>query len=396
VKRSAYRRRVYFIGFVVFLAMLAGGLLLGTQSSLTLERGPAGNVTAINAWRLAGVPLIKRTVTNLREVRLVEMSLSVRDQRSTAYHDMWGRRVIPERVVLVGDSPVEYPYREDVSLIRSFLKNPRNARVEWTQPVDIRRQASSWVLLALAGLSAVGWIWQRLGGRDPLSGAQKNVTPLPPAVGGAVFIGGIVVLGFFFTAGHRIVGPLATRKVTLLMESAAKNDAAGVTKAVQQGVFVDARDSQDMTALMLAARTGAVAAADALVQAGANLGLRDLNDNTAVMWAVQMKHADVATQLLDAGSGVEDADANGRTALHLAAERGNATLVRRILEAGGHVNQPDAHGWTPVFFAAASGSADTVAALVENGAVTTTKLPDGRTAADLAQSDAIVQAFNKR
>jgi ankyrin repeat protein len=91
--------------------------------------------------------------------------------------------------------------------------------------------------------------------------------------------------------------------VQALQQAASRDDAAGVTSAVNQGVFVDARDGQDMTALMLAARAGATHAVDALLQAGANLGLRDLNDNTALMYAVQTKHVDVAMRLLDAGAG---------------------------------------------------------------------------------------------
>jgi len=348
--------------------MLVGGLLLGTQSSLTLERSASGSVTAVNAWRFTGVPLITRSVTGLREVRIVPMNLSTRDERSSAYQDIWGRRVIPERVVLVGDSEVDYPYREDVSLIRSFLTNPRNPRVQLTQPLDIRRKAASFVLLTLAALSVIGAGWQWVAGRDPLSGAPRKVRPLPPAVGQAVFVGGIVGLLWFFTAGHRTFGPLAPRKVEALQQAASRDDAAGVASAVDRGVFVDARDSQGMTALMLAARAGAAHAVDALLQAGANFGLRDLNDNTALMYAVQTKHMDVAMRLLDAGAGVEDADANGRTALHLAAEAGHAAVIQRVLQAGAQVNQPDAHGWTPLSFATAGGHTDAMAVLVNAGA----------------------------
>ncbi len=295
--------------------MLAAGLLLGTQSSLTLERTGSGGVTAVNAWRLSGVPLLTRTVTGLREVRIVPMNLSTRDQRSTAYHDIWGRRVVPERVVLVGDNDVEYPYREDVSLIRHFLANPSRDRLQLDQPLDVRRKVSSIVLLTLAALTVVGFVWQRVAGRDPLSGAPRKVKPLPQPYGTAIFIGGIVVMFWFFTAGHRVFGPLAPRKVNLLMESAKQDDDAGVDKAIKQGVFIDARDGQDMTSLMLAARSGASRATDALIAAGANVGLRDLNDMTALGWAVRTKHLDTAKRLLDAGAALEDLDADAITVL---------------------------------------------------------------------------------
>jgi len=309
------RRQIKVVGYLVFLVMLAAGLLLGTQSSLTLERTSSGGVTAVNAWRLSSVALIKRTVTGLREVRIVPMNLSTRDQRSTAYHDMWGRRVVPERVVLVGDNDVEYPYREDVSLIRHFLANPSRDRLQLDQPLDVRRRVSSIVLLTLAALTIVGFVWQRVAGRDPLSGAPRKVKPLPQPWGTVIFIGGIVVTFWFFTAGHRVFGPLAPRKVNLLMESAKQDDAAGVDKAIKQGVFIDARDGQDMTSLMLAARSGASRATDALIAAGANVGLRDLNDMTALGWAVRTKHLDTAKHLLDSGAALEDLDADAITVL---------------------------------------------------------------------------------
>jgi hypothetical protein len=89
---STRRRQIKVVGYILFLVMLAGGLLLGTESSLTLDRNASGSVTAVNAWRFAGVPLIRRSVTRLREVRLVPMNLSTRDERSSAYHDFRGRR----------------------------------------------------------------------------------------------------------------------------------------------------------------------------------------------------------------------------------------------------------------------------------------------------------------
>jgi len=59
---------------------------------------------------------------------------------------------------------------------------------------------ASFVLLTLAGLTTIGAVWQQVAGRDPLSGAPRKVRPLPPAIGRAVFVGGIAVLFWFFTA----------------------------------------------------------------------------------------------------------------------------------------------------------------------------------------------------
>jgi ankyrin repeat protein len=378
------------VGFIFMLAVLLGGLYLGTESSLHLQREASGSVTAVNAWRSAGrFALLTRSVTGLRVAKMQEVDLSERERRSTAHRDVFGRLEVPEELLLIGDTQIAYPYHEDLSLIRAFINNPRNAEALLTHPVDIRRTVASWVLLAIAFLGIVGWIVKLATGRDPLAGAPAKVKPLPPAVGAAVFLGAVAFLGWFLFAGHLVFGPVATSKVRLLMNSARQNNAAGIQQAAARGVYVDVRDEQGMTALMLAARADAALAVDALLGAGANPNLRDNSDNTALMSALQMRKAASAARLLAAAFDVDAADSNGRTALHLAAERGEAVYVRRLLQAGANANQPDTHGWTPIFFAAASGDPETVAALLQAGADPSRQLPDRRRPSDLAQTDAV-------
>jgi len=368
------------VGFIIFLALLVAGLLLGTQSKLTLTRDAAGSVTAINAWTFAGrQTLISHSVANFREVKFEEMSLTEEERRSSTSQSR-ARQIM----VLVGDGQFAYPYQEDAGLIRSFLNNSRNPELVLGHPIDIRRKVASWLLLTLVALSAAGWIVTLILGRDPLKGIDRSVKPLPPAVGGSIFLGGVVLVAWFFMAGHHFFGPLATRKVKLLMNSATQDNAAGITEAARQGVFIDTRDDQGMTALMLAVRAGGAHALDALLNAGANPNLRADSEDTALMMAIQMRRPALAFRLLDASPDLGISDSNGRTPLHAAAERGDAAMVRLMLKSGADVNLADSHGWTPLFFAAASGSEDAVRALLGAGANTTRKLPDGRIAADLA------------
>jgi hypothetical protein len=306
---------------------------------------------------------------------------------------VFGQLVVPEQLFLVGATTVAYPYGDDLSLIRAFISNRRQTTSTVRHPVDIRRQVASWALLALAIAIVIGWIVTLVMGRDPLAGAPDRVTPLPPAVGTAVFLGAIAAGGWFFMAGHHVFGPVATAKVRLLTSAASQNNAAGIREAAARGVFIDVRDGQGMTALMLAARADAVDAVDALLNAGAAPDARDNNDNTALMWAIQMDKALAATRLLDAPIDVAAADLNGRTALHLASSRGEATSVARLLKAGADPKQPDAHGWPPIIFAATSGSVETVRALLAAGADPRVRLPDNRTAADLAQGQDVLQAI---
>ena len=394
MKSAVKQRNAKAISIIFFLTLLAAGLLLGTESTLVLERSANGSVTAANAWRFMGMlPLISRSVANVRDVKIREKDLSERDRRSSAYRNSWGMLNVPEELVIVGDTQLTYPYREDASLIRAFLKNPANNKTAVRHPVDIRRKVASVVLLTLVMLSIVGWIWKKAYGRDPLAGAPRKVKPLPPAVGQAIFIFAIVFLGWFFTAGHRVMGPLAAKKVNLLLLSAGNDKAAGVEQAVNRGVFIDARDDQSRTALMIAARSGARNAAEALLKAGANPDLRDQGDNTALMIAIQTGHNEIAMRLLDSGADMEAADIDGRTALHFSSEQADASVLKRLIGLGANVNQPDAHGWTPIFFAVAGESADSVRSLLDAGADARKKLPDGRTVADLPYSDPSVGAI---
>jgi hypothetical protein len=381
-----------WVGLLFIALMIGAGLLLNTDSTLTLTRDPSGAVTAVNEWRYAGLlTLLRRTVTHLRDARIQEVNLSERDRRSSANRNVFGMLEVPEELVLRGDSELAYPYRDDLSLIRGFLRNPVHRETTLHHPTDIRRAVGSVILLTLGLLSLVGWVVKLILGRDPLAGLPKRVKPLPPAVGGMVFLA-IVGLGWgFFAAGHRLFGPVADSKVRLLLASAQNNDAAGVEQAIQRGVYLDVRDGQGMTALHLAARTGSASSARALLQAGARTDPIDDNETTPLLWAIQMGHPELAQSLMEAGADPTNADANGRTALHLAAQQGQGGLLPLLLRAGAEVNRADLHGWTPLFFAAASNSAETVWILLEAGADVRRRLPDGRTPADLAQGNRELQ-----
>jgi hypothetical protein len=384
------RRRDTIAGLLFLAVLLVAGLLLGAKSTLTLRRDASGAVTAVNAWRFAGrVTLISHSVTGLREVRFEADTLSDSDRRSSSGRSLLGPAKRPEHAVLIGsDGQFSYSYRDDVGLIQGFLRNPRNAALTLTHPVDIRRTVASWILLTVVVLGITGWIWKLILGRDPLAGAERSVTPLPPAIGQTLFVAGFAVIVWFFLAGQNVFGPLATRKVKLLTESSTHDDAAGIARSVHEGVDLDCRDGQGMTALMLAVRAGAAHAVDALLAAGANANLRTSADETALLMAIHLRHPALAAQLFHASPDLSVADSDGRTALHAAAELGDVPTLRLLLSAAANsdVNQPDNYGWTPLFFAAASGRPEAVQTLLAAGADPQRKLPDGRTAADVGRT----------
>ncbi len=373
------------VGFIVFLVILVAGLLLGTQSTLRLERGADGRVDATNAWRLHDrVTLISRSVSGLREVKIAQVKLTESERRSGAYRDAFGMLTNPEELLLIGDTSVAYPYQEDQSLIQAFLSNTQSAHAVIVHPVDIRRSVASWALLAFAAAAVLGWIIKMVLGRDPLANAPDKVKPLPPAVGGALFAG-VILLGIaFFTFGDQFFGPLATRKVNLLMTSASNDDAAGIERAVAKGVFVDARDGQGITALMLAARHGATHAAQALLRAQASPDLRNVSNDSALDMAITGGHQALALMLVDAHADIHAGGIHGRTPLYLAASSGACQVLEKLIALKAAIAQKDQQGWTPLMAAAASGKAACVRDLLSAGADPTVALADGRRAIDMS------------
>lgn len=390
MRQRAASKRDKAVGFIIFLVIVVAGLLLGTQSTLNLERNADGRVDATNSWRLHNtVTLLSRSVTNLREARIAPKTLTMSERRSGAYRDAFGMFADPEELLLIGDGSVAYPYQEDQPLIQAFLRNRQSVRSVIVHPVDIRRTVSSWALLAFAAAAVVGWIVKRLLGRDPLADAPDKVRPLPPAAGMAVF-GGCILLGIgFFSFGDQFFGPLATRKVNLLLESARTDDASGIDRAVASGVFIDVRDGQGTTALMEAARRGASRAALALLRANASPDLRNVSNDSALDVAIGGGHEVLALQLVEAHADIRAVGIQGRTPLHLAARAGTCRVVGKLIGLGAAVDQKDDQGWTPLMAAAASGKADCVRQLLAAGADRSIALADGRRAADIAITMAV-------
>lgn len=377
------------VSLFFILVLLGAGLFLGTQGTLILHRTPGSAPVATQAWRFAdAVTLLKRSVENVTDARIVRRELTAQEERSTAYRNALGGLSVPENLQITGDTPMDWPYHEDLSLIRGFLRNHAAKELSVAHPVDIRRTVAAWICLALGGISLLGWIWNGVrkltGAPTPRRPSGSGPMPLPQNVGAALLLAAVTAVGLFFWKGHIYFGPLAVSKVAALQTAAKNNDAAGIDAAAKRGVWIDARDGQQATALHMAARAGAAQAVDALLKTGANVGVTDLDGRTPLTVAIQSNQTEIALKLLAAGTDVTIVDGNARTALHHAAAGGNATVVQHLISAGADVNEPDVQGWTPLFHAVTSGSAETVKALLQAGADPKIKATDGRVAADVA------------
>uniref|UniRef100_A0A9J8AM13 Myotrophin n=1 Tax=Cyprinus carpio carpio TaxID=630221 RepID=A0A9J8AM13_CYPCA len=79
----------------------------------------------------------------------------------------------------------------------------------------------------------------------------------------------------------------------------------------------------------------------------------------------------------------------GRKPLHYAVDCGQAEMVEFLLSKGADVNAPDKHGITPLLSATYEGHVSCVKILLEKGADKGRKGPDGLSAFEAAESDAI-------
>ncbi|NP_001158858.1 myotrophin-like [Oncorhynchus tshawytscha] len=107
-----------------------------------------------------------------------------------------------------------------------------------------------------------------------------------------------------------------------------------------------------------------------------------------LMWALKNGDLDEVKTLM------KDEDVNrtlegGRKPLHYAADCGQAEMLEFLLSKGADVNAPDKHGITPLLSATYEGHLTCVKILLEKGADKEQKGPDGQSAFEAAETDAI-------
>lgn len=155
---------------------------------------------------------------------------------------------------------------------------------------------------------------------------------------------------------------------TRLLEAARKGDIETVSKLLERGVDVDAKDVDGVTALHEATENEHADVVKVLLQAGADANIRDRNwyALTPLYKAVENGYADITKMLLEGGADVNDRHTEHKTtALMVAAQK---DIVEALLAKGADVNAKDAHGETALFQAARSGHTEAVKALLDAGA----------------------------
>lgn len=133
-----------------------------------------------------------------------------------------------------------------------------------------------------------------------------------------------------------------------LLRAAAAGDAAGVSKALEAGASVEARDATHQTPLLLASLHNHLEAAKVLVDAGADPNAQD--DILQSAWLVTGVTGSVEMlELLLTATPKPDLTLRNRyggVSVIPASERGHVEYVRRVVTTGIDVNHVNDLGWT--------------------------------------------------
>ena len=182
-----------------------------------------------------------------------------------------------------------------------------------------------------------------------------------------------------------------------LIEAARSGDADLVTRLLEQGAGVMAKDPLDRTALHHAAMEGHVRVVELLIRAGADVNAEAYGEETALHLAAHYGYKDVVALLLDNGAEKDARDIDGRTAIYFSVLGGHRDVVELLLNNRARVNIEPRYGApTLVHCAAFHGHRSIVELLIEK---TNTYLgildANGRTAMDVARTDEIRTLLNR-
>jgi len=157
---------------------------------------------------------------------------------------------------------------------------------------------------------------------------------------------------------------------TAFMDAAMSGDMNTVTRLLDQGVDVNAKDAGGSTALMYASWRGYVEIVKRLLGKDANVNAQDSHGMTALGHASQEGHADIVKLLIDNGADVNAKDEDGMTILIYASQKGerNDETMKLLLDHGADVNAKNKYGATALIYASRAGSIKKVKRLLAKGA----------------------------
>ena len=141
-----------------------------------------------------------------------------------------------------------------------------------------------------------------------------------------------------------------------LLQAAAAGDVAAITRALDAGAPIEARDARSRTPVLLATDGGHTAAALALMARGADVNAQDAQRDSAFLLAGARGHTEIVRAALAHGANWRITNRYGGTALIPACERGHVETVRMLLATDIDVDHVNNLGWTALLEAVILGS----------------------------------------
>ena len=140
------------------------------------------------------------------------------------------------------------------------------------------------------------------------------------------------------------------------------------TRLLDEGAFVEAKDTTSQRPLHQASMKGFTDIVSQLLDRNAQLDAKGNLGRTPLHWAVVNGNLHTAQLLISRGASV-GAQADRRwTALHLAASNGHAALTAILLTRSSDIDGRDSYGGTPLYRAAESGDVVSARLLIDSGA----------------------------
>lgn len=137
------------------------------------------------------------------------------------------------------------------------------------------------------------------------------------------------------------------------IESIVENNFEKVSKAIENGIDINALDCSGTTALNWAASEGYMNILNLLLDKGAQINKAEERGGwTPLMLAVINQNSRAVEELIKRGANLNIKNTQGYSALMLAAERGNFEALKMLLDNGVDPNQTDSKNRLPIFHAA--------------------------------------------
>lgn len=166
----------------------------------------------------------------------------------------------------------------------------------------------------------------------------------------------------------------------LLLVAARNGDREATLRLlVEDGVYINCKDTLGFTPLMWAVYYNHFAVTELLLSYVANLNAKSLGGHTPLHIAVSKGSVECLNLLCKAGANMNVRSKNGYTALHEACSSGHWECAKILLEHKISVNIKSNEGFTPLHFAASKGYTDICKLLLEQGAAIDFTDTSGRT-----------------